>query len=161
LRLRIRTAYDPKTIPNGASIACNGVCLTVVDTGADWFGVDVSRETVARTTLDESVAGRRINLERALKMGDELGGHLVSGDGEGGGRRVPGRVGGVATMEKIRREDGSRRLMLPAPADLMRFIAPKGSVALDGVSLTVNAVQGNTFGINVIPHTNAVTTFGA
>jgi riboflavin synthase len=149
VRFRIRTAFDTKTIPMGASIACNGCCLTVVDTGGDWFAVDVSRETLDHTTLGEWIAGRLVNLERALKMGDELGGHLVSG-----------HVDGVATIEQIAEEEGSFRLTIAAAPDLMRFVAPKGSVVLDGVSLTVNEVQGNRFGVNLIPHTNAVTTFG-
>ena len=148
-RFRIRTAFDTKTIPLGSSIACNGCCLTVTETGGDWFAVEVSRETLARTTLSEWIAGRLVNLERALSVGDELGGHMVSG-----------HVDGVATIEQITPEEGSQRLTIAAPTELMRFIAPKGSVALDGVSLTVNEVSGNSFGVNIIPHTQSVTTFG-
>lgn len=150
VRFRIGTAYDLKTVALGASISCNGCCLTVVDTGADWFAVDVSRETLDHTTLGDWIAGRRVNLERALKAGDELGGHIVSG-----------HVDAVATIESITPEEGSQRFVVAAPENLMRFIAPKGSVALDGVSLTVNEVKGNTFGVNIIPHTQAVTSFGA
>lgn len=150
VRFRIGTAYDTKTIALGASISCNGCCLTVVETGADWFAVDVSRETLDHTTLGDWIAGRRVNLERALKAGDELGGHIVSG-----------HVDAVATIESIAPEEGSQRFAVAAPEALMRFVAPKGSITLDGVSLTVNEVKANTFGVNIIPHTQAVTTFGA
>ncbi len=150
VRFRIQTAYDLKTVVTGASIACNGCCLTVVATGSDWFAVDVSRETLDHTTLGDWIAGRRVNLERALKVGDELGGHIVSG-----------HVDAVATIEELIEQEGSQRLTIAAPADLMRYVAPKGSVVLDGVSLTVNEVAGKTFGVNIIPHTQAVTTFGA
>ena len=149
VRFRIGTAYDTRTIAQGASISCNGCCLTVVETGSDWFAVDVSRETLDHTTLGEWVAGRRVNLERALKAGDELGGHIVSG-----------HVDAVATVESITPEEGSQRFVVAAPESLMRYVAPKGSVTVDGVSLTVNEVKGNTFGVNIIPHTQAVTTFG-
>jgi riboflavin synthase len=149
-RFRIRTVYDMQTVAIGASISCNGCCLTVVEKGPDWFAVDASRETLDKTTLGTWTAGMRINLERALKAGDELGGHLVSG-----------HVDGLAVVDDIREEDGSRRYTIAPPADLLKFIAPKGSVALDGVSLTVNEVGGNSFGVNIIPHTQAVTTFGA
>jgi riboflavin synthase len=150
VRFRIGTAYDLKTVDLGASISCNGCCLTVVETGSDWFAVDVSRETLDHTTLGEWIAGRRINLERALKAGDELGGHIVSG-----------HVDGVAAIESITPEEGSQRFVISAPADLMRYVAPKGSVCIDGVSLTVNEVKESTFGVNIIPHTQAVTSFGA
>lgn len=150
VRFRIGTAYDTKTIALGASISCNGCCLTVVETGGDWFAVDVSRETLDHTTLGDWIAGRRVNLERALKAGDELGGHIVSG-----------HVDAVATIESITPEEGSQRFIVAAPESLMRYVAPKGSVTLDGVSLTVNEVKGNTFGVNIIPHTQAVTSFGA
>jgi riboflavin synthase len=150
VRFRIGTAYDLKTVDLGASISCNGCCLTVVETGADWFAVDVSRETLDHTTLGEWIAGRRINLERALKAGDELGGHIVSG-----------HVDGVAAIESITPEEGSQRFVISAPADLMRYVAPKGSICIDGVSLTVNEVKDATFGVNIIPHTQAVTSFGA
>ena len=150
VRFRIGTAYDLKTVALGASISCNGCCLTVTETGADWFAVDVSRETLDHTTLGDWNAGRRVNLERALKAGDELGGHIVSG-----------HVDGVAAIESITPEEGSQRFVIAAPSSLMRYIAPKGSVAIDGVSLTVNEVKGETFGVNIIPHTQAVTSFGA
>lgn len=149
-RFRIRTAYEMDRVAIGASISCNGCCLTVVEKGPDWFAVDASRETLDLTTLGTWTAGMRVNLERALKAGDELGGHIVSG-----------HVDGLAVVEDIRDEDGSKRFTVVPPADLSRFIAPKGSVALDGVSLTVNEVGGNSFGVNIIPHTQAVTTFGA
>ncbi len=149
-RFRIRTAYDMDGVAIGASIACNGCCLTVVEKGSDWFAVDASRETLDLTTLGVWTAGRRVNLERALKAGDELGGHIVSG-----------HVDGLATVADIRDEDGSKRFTIVPPADLRRFVAPKGSVTLDGVSLTVNEVGGDSFGVNIIPHTQAVTTFGA
>ncbi|MCC6912757.1 MAG: riboflavin synthase [Rhodospirillaceae bacterium] len=149
-RFRIRTAYEMDGVAIGASISCNGCCLTVVEKGPDWFAVDASRETLDLTTLGTWTAGMRVNLERALKAGDELGGHIVSG-----------HVDGLAVVEDIRDEDGSKRFTVVPPADLSRFIAPKGSVALDGVSLTVNEVGGNSFGVNIIPHTQAVTTFGA
>lgn len=148
-RFRIRTAYDMGTVAMGASIACNGCCLTVVEKGADWFAVDVSRETLDKTTLGGWEAGLRVNLERALRAGDELGGHLVSG-----------HVDGVATVEGVTDEEGSRRFVIAPPAELLMFIASKGSVALDGVSLTVNEVGAATFGVNLIPHTQAVTTLG-
>jgi len=152
LRARIETGYDPATIDLGASIACDGVCLTVVDLGADpepWFDVDISAETVSKTNLDTWAPGRDVNLERALRVGDELGGHIVSG-----------HVDGVAQVVEVRDEGDSTRVRLDAPADLARFIAPKGSVALNGTSLTVNEVEGAVFGINFIPHTKAVTTWG-
>ena len=133
----------------GASIACAGVCLTVVDKGADWFAVDVSSETLARTTLDSWQPGRHINLERALRLGDELGGHLVTG-----------HVDGVAEVTSRRADGESTRFTIRPPRALARFVAAKGSVALDGVSLTVNEVGPEEFGICIIPHTAAMTTFG-
>ena len=148
-RFRIGTAYDLKTVDIGASIACNGCCLTVVEKGSDWFAVDASVETLDHTTLGDWTAGMRVNLERPLKAGDELGGHMVLG-----------HVDGVTTLEDITEEGGSLRYTLAAPANLMKFIAPKGSVALDGVSLTVNQVEKATFGVNIIPHTQSITTFG-
>ena len=148
LRLEIATAYDTGTVALGASIACSGPCLTVVDKGAGWFAVDVSRETADRTTLGDWRAGSGVNLERALALGDELGGHLVTG-----------HIDGVAVVEAAETEGESLRLTIRCPADLARFVASKGSVALDGVSLTVNEVAGDTFGINLIPHTLAQTTF--
>ncbi len=154
LRARIATSYDVSGIDIGASIACDGVCLTVVALGESprgWFEVQVSAETVSRSSLGREawVPGRRINLERALRVGDELGGHIVSG-----------HVDGVAEITALREEGGSARVTLRAPGDLGRFIAPKGSVALNGTSLTVNEVEGADFGVNIIPHTREVTTWG-
>lgn len=149
LRARIATGYDTGTIDMGASIACDGVCLTVVDLGPDWFDVDISAETVSKTNVDAWVAGKKLNLERALKVGDELGGHIVSG-----------HVDGVAQIIAMTDEGDSTRVTLRAPEALAKFIAPKGSVALNGTSLTVNEVDGCDFGINFIPHTKAVTTWG-
>lgn len=148
-RFEISTSYPTAEIPLGASIAHNGVCLTIVETGPDWYAVEVSAETISKTTLGEWAEGTKVNLERALKVGDELGGHIVSG-----------HVDGVARVLAITPENQSLRFTFEAPADLAPFVAPKGSVALDGVSLTVNEVDGRRFGINVIPHTQAVTTFG-
>ena len=153
LTVRIATSYDIDTIDIGASIACDGVCLTVVALGADpkpWFEVQVSAETVSKTNLDTWAPGRRINLERALRVGDELGGHIVSG-----------HVDGVAEITGMRDEGDSTRFTFRAPDHLARFIAPKGSVALNGTSLTVNEVEGSGFGVNIIPHTKEVTTWGA
>ena len=148
LRLEIGTAYDTGTIALGASIACSGPCLTVVDKGPNWFAVDVSRETADRTTLGDWREGSGVNLERALALGDELGGHLVTG-----------HIDGVAVVESAEPEGESLRLTIRCPAELSRFVASKGSVALDGVSLTVNEVEGDKFGINLVPHTLAQTTF--
>ncbi len=150
MRARIGTRYDMKTVDLGASIACDGVCLTVVEKGGDWFAVDASAETLSRTNLGRWAEGTRVNLERALRVGDELGGHIVSG-----------HVDGVAEVVEMRSEGDSTRVTLRVPADLARFIAPKGSVALNGTSLTVNEVAGSTFGINLIPHTKEVTNWGA
>ncbi len=150
LRAEIGTAWDTDGIALGASIACSGACLTVVDKGAGRFAVDVSGETLERTTLGAWAAGTRVNLERALRLGDELGGHIVSG-----------HVDGVATLEAMREEGGSRRLTVRVPRELARFLAPKGSVALDGISLTVNEVEGEAFGVNIVPHTWENTTLGA
>jgi len=151
-RFRIGTTYDPDTIALGASIACGGPCLTVVERGIagnrGYFEVEASRETLARTTLGRWAQGTRVNLERPLKVGDELGGHIVSG-----------HVDGVATIVD-RRDDGDMsHFAFEVPAALARFIAEKGSVALDGTSLTVNHVDGHRFDIMVIPHTIAVTTW--
>ena len=148
VRFKIETSYVTTTIEIGASIACNGCCLTVTETGPDWFAVEVSQETLDKTTLGTWKTAQRLNLERALKLGDELGGHLVSG-----------HVDGVGTVTHIEDEEGSKRYTLAPPAELMKFIAPKGSVTLDGVSLTVNEVDADTFGVNIIPHTQTVTTF--
>lgn len=151
IRARIGTAYDTTRIDIGASIACDGVCLTVVALGEGWFEVDISAETVDRTNIGRNAwaPGRRINLERALKVGDELGGHIVSG-----------HVDGVAELVAMQDEGDSTRMTFRAPEALARFIAPKGSVALNGTSLTVNAVEGRDFGVNIIPHTQEVTTWG-
>jgi riboflavin synthase len=151
LRARIGTAYDTETIDLGASIACDGVCLTVIETGPDWFDVEISAETVSKSNLSHDTwkPGRRINLERALKVGDELGGHIVSG-----------HVDGVAELIALEDEGDSTRATFRAPEDLAKFIAPKGSVTLNGTSLTVNDVDGCEFGINMIPHTKSVTTWG-
>ena len=151
LRARIKTRYDTASIDIGASIACDGVCLTVVALGPDWFDVDISAETVDKTNIGRNAwaAGRRINLERALRVGDELGGHIVSG-----------HVDGVAEVLSVSEDGDSTRIVMKAPAELARFIAPKGSVALNGTSLTVNAVDGQAFGVNLIPHTKEVTTWG-
>ncbi len=148
-RFRITTAYDLGTVAMGASIACNGCCLTVVEKGRDWFSADASVETLAKTTLGNWAAGDRVNLERPLKIGDELGGHMVLG-----------HVDAVAVVKAIRDEAGSKRYTITPPADLAKFVAAKGSVCLDGVSLTVNEVDAATFGVNIIPHTQKVTTFG-
>lgn len=149
LRARITTGYDTAGIDMGASIASDGVCLTVVDLGPDWYDVQISAETVNMTNVGEWTVGKRVNLERALKVGDELGGHIVSG-----------HVDGVAEVISIQDEGDSTRVQLRAPDDLARFIASKGSVALNGTSLTVNEVEGNVFGINFIPHTKDFTTWG-
>lgn len=148
-RMEIKTAYDTASIDIGASIACNGCCLTAVAFSKTSFSVDVSKETLDRTTLGDWQVGRHINLERSLKLGDEMGGHLVSGHVD-------------CTAEVVdRTEDGdSFRFTFQVPAEFARFIAEKGSVAIDGVSLTVNEVGDDTFGVNIIPHTCAVTTFG-
>ena len=152
LRVRIRTAYDTAGLAIGASVACSGVCLTVVEKGADWFAVDVSGETQSASAAHWA-AGTRLNLERALKVGDELGGHIVTG-----------HVDAVARLVSAAAEGDSKRLTFLAPKTLAPFIAAKGSVTLDGVSLTVNAVtdvgDGVEFGINLIPHTAAWTTLG-
>jgi riboflavin synthase len=152
-RFTVETAFNTATIDIGASIACSGVCLTVVDKGDDWFAVDVSQETLSRTALGDWKTGAAINLERSLKVGDELGGHIVSG-----------HVDGVAEITAIHPEGGSQRFAFKVAKALSCYIASKGSVALNGVSLTVNEVEdlacGDTvFGVNIIPHTQAMTTF--
>ncbi len=150
MRARIETTYVTSGIDIGASIASDGVCLTVVDLGPGWYAVDISAETLSKSNLGGWSEGKRVNLERALKVGDELGGHIVSG-----------HVDGVAEVVSITDEGDSTRLRFRAPAALARFIAPKGSVALNGTSLTVNEVEGNEFGVNLIPHTKEVTNWGA
>ncbi|MEJ2020735.1 MAG: riboflavin synthase [Maritimibacter sp.] len=150
MHARIKTGYDTATIEIGASIAADGVCLTVVALGEDWYEVDISGETVSKTNLGDWDTGKRVNLERALKVGDELGGHIVSG-----------HVDGVAEVIAMRDEDDSTRVSFRAPDALAKFIAPKGSVALNGTSLTVNEVEGRTFGVNLISHTKEVTNWGS
>ncbi|MEO6300944.1 MAG: riboflavin synthase [Paracoccaceae bacterium] len=152
LRARIGTVYDVAGIDIGASICCDGVCLTVVDLGSsprNWFDVQISAETVSKTNVGKWKLGKRLNLERALRVGDELGGHIVSG-----------HIDGVAEVVGMREDGGSLRVTFRAPESLARFIAQKGSVALNGTSLTVNEVLGRDFGINFIPHTRTVTTWG-
>jgi riboflavin synthase len=158
LRVAIACPFDPAEIAIGASVACSGVCLTVVERGGEpgdaWFAVDVSGETVSCTAEGQWQQGRAINLEPALKLGDELGGHIVTGHVDAVGRVIAAEVAG-----------GSTRLVIEAPADLAPYIAPKGSITVDGVSLTVNAVEDRPdgsvhFTLNIIPHTGAVTTLG-
>jgi len=148
-RFVVRTAHDLGAVPIGASIACSGCCLTVIEKGADWFAVETSGETLAKTHLGDWTKGTRINLELSLKLGDELGGHLVYG-----------HVDGLGKILSMTPEGGSVRFVFEAPAGLARFIASKGSVAVDGVSLTVNEVEKNRFGANVISHTQVATTLG-
>ncbi|QCO57892.1 riboflavin synthase (plasmid) [Pseudorhodobacter turbinis] len=152
LRARIGTGYDIAGIDIGASIACDGVCLTVIalgDAPQNWFDVQISAESVGATNIGGWSVGKRLNLERALKVGDELGGHIVSG-----------HVDGVAEVIAMHREGDSTRVTFRAPHALAGFIAPKGSVALNGTSLTVNEVEGTDFGVNFIPHTQQATTWG-
>jgi riboflavin synthase len=148
-RLEIATAYDADSIPLGASICCNGICLSVVERGAGWFAVEASAETLTVTTLGAWRVGTPVNLERALKAGDELGGHIVSG-----------HVDGVGRIVDRRQDGGSVRYVIEAPGALSRFIASKGSIAVDGISLTVNEVDGNEFGVNIIPITQRETNLG-
>ena len=140
---------QPQPVAVGASIAVSGCCLTAVQLGGDWFAADASAETLSKTTLGRLHPGSRVNLERSLRVGDELGGHLVSG-----------HVDGVAEVVSAVPENASVRWRFRLPPGLSRFVAPKGSVAVDGVSLTVNEVDGDVFGVNIIPHTHAITTFG-
>ncbi len=149
-RFTIETAYDTAEIGVGASIAHSGVCLTVVDTEPGRYAIQASAETLSRTTLGRWQTGTRVNLERSLRMGEEIGGHLVFG-----------HVDGLARLVDVHPEGDSHRWVLEVPEDLARAIAPKGSIALDGVSLTVNETMGSRFGVNIIPHTNERTTFGA
>ena len=152
LRARVETNYDMSTVAIGASIACDGICLTVIKTGSNWFDVEISAESVEKTHLKFNtwVIGASVNLERALRVGDELGGHIVSG-----------HVDGVVEIVDMKDEGDSTRFVFLAPSDLQKFIAPKGSVALNGTSLTVNEVHSSKFGVNVIPHTKEVTTWGS
>ena len=152
LHVRIACDYDLASVDIGASIACSGVCLTLVDKGAsedgaDWFAVDVSGETQSRTPAAAWLVGALLNLERALRVGDELGGHIVTG-----------HVDGVGEVLSVRADGGSRRIEIAAPPALAPFIAAKGSVSLDGVSMSVNAVDAERFTVNIIPHTSAATT---
>jgi riboflavin synthase len=151
---RIRSAYPPAQIAIGASIACDGVCLTATSVTAEAdgseFTVDVSNETLSKSTLGDWQIGQRVNLERSLTLGDELGGHLVYG-----------HIDGVARICDVQADGASRRFLIEAPEHLALYVAPKGSVALDGTSLTVNEVSGNRFGVNLIPHSLTVTTWGA
>jgi len=150
---KIRTAYDPATLAIGASVACSGPCLTVIGKGGKagdaWFTIEASAETLSKTTIGDWVPGVRINLERSLKVGDEIGGHIVSG-----------HVDGVGLILSAEADGDSTRFRIQAPASLAKFIAPKGSIALDGTSLTVNEVDGTVFGVNIIPHTSKATTWG-
>ena len=151
LRARIKTNYDTAGITFGASIACDGICLTAVDFGDDWFDVEISSETVSKTIIGSGLwkVGHTVNIERSLKVGDELGGHIVSG-----------HVDGIVKVTSIKDEGDSTRFVFEAPSELARYIAPKGSVALNGTSLTVNEVDSNTFGVNLVPHTKKVTSWG-
>lgn len=148
-RYEIETAYDTATIDLGASISHAGCCLTVVEKGEGWFAVEVSGETLSLTTLDQWGEGTAVNLERAAKLGDEMGGHIVSG-----------HVDGLGEVLSIEPEGGSHRIRIRAPRPLHRLIAPKGSITVEGVSLTVNEVEDDVFGLNIIPHTFEVTTLG-
>jgi riboflavin synthase len=150
--LAISTAYDVSAVDMGASIACSGICMTVVDKGSEkdrWFAVTASGETLSKTTLSHWKVGDPVNLERPMRVGDEFGGHIVTG-----------HVDAVAEIVRVVPEGESTRMVFEVPVNLARFVAPKGSVALDGVSLTVNEVDGARFGVNIIPHTFKVTTFG-
>ncbi len=148
-RIVIETDMDLSATPMGASICCSGCCLTVVEMGDNWFAVDVSAESLSKTAIGAWQTGTEINLEPSLKLGDELGGHFVFG-----------HVDGLAKLVSVEKDGDSHRLRIEAPADLARYIAPKGSVTLDGVSLTVNEVDGNVFGVNIIAHTWDHTTLG-
>ena len=151
---KITTAYDPASVDIGASIACSGPCLTVVAKGGRagdaWFSVDVSPETMEKSTAASWAVGTRLNLERPLKVGEEIGGHIVSG-----------HVDGIGEVLQVKPEGDHTRIVIRPPKPLGKFIAPKGSIALDGISLTVNEVERDTFGVNIIPHTAKVTTWGA
>ena len=148
-RIEIETSYDMDDVDIGASIACSGPCLTVVEKGSGWFAVEASAETLDKTALGDWVVGTQVNLERAMRIGDELGGHIVSG-----------HVDAVAEVVDMTPEGDSMRFSFEAPADFAKYVAPKGSVCLDGVSLTVNEVDGNRFGVNIISHTQSATSFG-
>ncbi|WP_417806098.1 riboflavin synthase [Thalassospira lucentensis] len=149
-RFEFTTSFDTTKIDLGASIACNGACMTVIETGDDWFAIEASAESLDKTTLGDLSVGSKVNLEQATRVGDELGGHIVSG-----------HVDGVAVLTKRIPEGDSLRLTFEVPEAFAKYIASKGSVTLEGVSLTVNEVDGNTFGINLIPHTQTHTTLGS
>ena len=149
-RFEIETTYDTDALQIGASVACSGPCLTVVDKGPGWFAVEASGETLRRTTLEEWEVGTKVNLERSMRVGDELGGHIVSG-----------HVDGTAEIVEMVPEGDSMRFAFVGPGHLARYVAAKGSISLDGVSLTVNEVDGSRFTVNVISHTRAVTNFGS
>jgi len=148
-RFEFETAYDMSSVDIGGSIACNGACMTVIEKGDGWFAITASGESLSKTTMGTWEVGSPINFERACRVGDELGGHIVSG-----------HVDGVAEILSITEEGDSHRFKFKAPADLKNFIAPKGSVTLNGISLTVNEVEDDVFGINIIPHTMHVTNLG-
>ncbi|MDB5686300.1 MAG: riboflavin synthase, alpha subunit [Rhizorhabdus sp.] len=155
LHVRVGCSYDTDDIAIGASIACSGACMTVVEKGPGWFAVDVSHESVSRTSGGRWSVGSKLNLERALKVGEELGGHIVTG-----------HVDGIGTIASIAVEGDSHRVEIGAPAELAGYLAPKGSITVDGISLTVNHVTDQpdgsvVFGLNIIPHTAAVTTLGS
>jgi len=147
-RVQIQTTYDTAKIPLGASIACNGICLTNIETGTDWFAAQISEETRAKTTAGTWAVGTKLNLERALALGEELGGHLVLG-----------HVDGVAQVKSVETIQDSTVITITPPVELLPFIAPKGSVCLDGVSLTINAAVLDTFTITLVPHTLSCTNF--
>lgn len=149
-RIEIETSYDMEDVNIGASIACSGPCLTVIEKGLDWFAVEASAETLDKTGLGDWAVGTPVNLEPAMRIGDELGGHIVSG-----------HVDAVARIVDMQPEGDSVRFMFEAPEAFAKYIAPKGSISLDGVSLTVNEVQENRFGVNIISHTQGETTFGS
>ncbi|MGB0672207.1 MAG: riboflavin synthase, partial [Rhodospirillales bacterium] len=148
-RIEIETVFDMASVAIGASICCSGACMTVIEKGDGWFAVQASNETLSKTIIGDWRQGSRVNLERSLRMGDELGGHIVSG-----------HVDGTGTIHSITPEGESHRVVIEAPEALKLFIAPKGSITVDGVSLTVNEVDGARFGVNIIPHTWEATTFG-
>jgi len=148
-RLAISTAYDTAGIALGASVACSGCCLSVVEKGPGWMAFEASRETIDKTNMADWKVGHPVNLERALKLGDELGGHLVSG-----------HVDGVGRLASIKPDGGSLRMVIEAPAEMARMIAPKGSIVVDGISLTVNEVDNSRFGVNIIPITQTATNLG-
>lgn len=149
-RFEVETTFDLTTLDLGASVSHAGCCLTIVEKGEDWFAVEVSGETLSKTTLSDWAEGHRVNLERAARVGDELGGHIVSG-----------HVDGVGEVLSVDSEGGSHRVRIRAPQPLHRYIASKGSITVEGVSLTVNEVEDDVFGVNLIPHTWDVTTLGA